>query len=338
MLLLKNHSLKNLNTFGVDIKAKFFAEVFSGEELIKLLSDETFKQEKKFVLGGGSNILFTKDFDGIIIKISIPRIKIIEENSDSVIIETGAGVIWDELVKYCVDKNYGGIENLTLIPGTVGAAPIQNIGAYGQELSDTLVSLSGVFIESGKNKIFNKEECKFSYRSSIFKEELKNKFIITAVRLRLSMNPKPNITYKNLDEYYSKKKISNPDIKDVSKAVAEIRRSRLPDPIKIGNAGSFFKNPVLNEDTFSKLKSEYPDVVNFPSEEGQVKISAGWLIEKCGWKGKRFGEVGTSPDHALVICNFGKANGAEIFEFTMRLKEEVTNMFGIKLEEEVNIL
>lgn len=338
MLLLKNHSLKNLNTFGVDVKAKLFAEVLSGEELIKILSNESLKRKKKFVLGGGSNILFTKDFEGIIIKISIPGKKVIEENYDSVIIEAGAGVIWDELVNYCVENNYGGIENLTLIPGTVGAAPIQNIGAYGQELADNLFSLTGVFIESGVRKIFDKSECNFSYRSSIFKEELKNKFIITSVRFKLSKNPKPNASYKTLKEYLSEKKISNPTINDISRAVAEIRRKRLPDPSKIGNAGSFFKNPILSEDTFSKLKSEYPDVISFPSEVEGVKISAGWLLESCGWKGKRIGEVGTSPDHALVVCNFGKASGAEILEFTKRLKEEVANKFGIKLEEEVNIL
>jgi len=338
MLLLKNHSLKNLNTFGVDVKAKLFAEVFSEEELIQLLSDETLKRENKFVLGGGSNILFTKDFEGIIIKISIPGIVVIDENSDSVIIEAGAGVIWDDLVNFCVDKNFGGIENLKLIPGTVGAAPIQNIGAYGQELADTFILLSGVLVESGERKTFSKNECNFSYRSSIFKKELKNKFIITSVRFKLSKNPKPNASYKTLKEYLSEKKILNPTIKDISNAVAEIRRGRLPDPTKIGNAGSFFKNPVLNEEMFIKLKSEYPEVVCFPSETGKIKISAGWLIEKCGWKGKRFGEVGTSPAHALVVCNFGKASGAEILEFTMRLKEEIANKFGIKLEEEVNIL
>jgi len=338
MLLLENHSLKNLNTFGVDVKAKLFAEVFAEEELIKLLVDENLQKEKKFILGGGSNILFTKDFEGILIKISIPGIKVIEENFDSAIVEAGAGVVWNNFVIFCVDNDIGGIENLALIPGTVGAAPIQNIGAYGQEQADTLISLTGIFIESGVIKTFNKSECKFSYRSSIFKEELKNKVIITSVCFKLSKNPKPNISYKNLNEHFSKKEISNPTIKDISNAVAEIRRSRLPDPANIGNTGSFFKNPVLSEETFNKLKSEYPEMVSFPSDEGFVKVSAGWLLEKCGWKGKRIGEVGTSPQHALIVCNFGKASGAEILEFTMRLKEEVANKFGIKLEEEVNIL
>ena len=338
MNLLRDHSLKNFNTFGVDVKTKFFTEVFSEEELIALIKDENLRKEKKYLLGGGSNILFTKNFDGIIIKVSIGGIKVIDENSDSVLIRAGAGIIWNDLVKFCVEKNFGGIENLTLIPGTVGAAPIQNIGAYGQELADIFESLSGAYIESGERKIFNKKECNFSYRSSIFKNELKNKFVITSVRLKLSKNPELNSSYKILEEFLSEKKITNPTIKDISSAVASIRRNRLPDPSKIGNAGSFFKNPVMRKKEYSKLKSEFPEIVSFPSEGDSVKLSAGWMIEKCGWKGKRVGEVGTSPDHALIVCNFGKASGAEILEFTMRLKEEVANKFGIKLEEEVNIL
>lgn len=338
MLVLKDHSLKNLNTFGVNVKAKLFAEVFSEDELVELLSDEKLKSEKKYILGGGSNILFTKDFDGMIIKVSISVINVIEENNESVLIEAGAGVIWDELVKYCVEKTFGGIENLTLIPGTVGAAPLQNIGAYGQELSDTLVSVSGVFIESGENRIFNKEECKFSYRSSIFKEELKNKFIITSIRLKLSKIEKPITYYKTLRDYLIKNKISNPTIRDISKAVKEIRRQRLPDPTKIGNAGSFFKNPEVSQETYNNLKSEFADIISFPTDSEKIKVSAGWLIEKCGWKGKRVGDVGTSPDHALVVCNLGNAAGADILEFAMGIKEEVSNKFGITLEEEVNIL
>lgn len=337
MQLLQNHSLQKLNTFGVDVKAKLFVEVFSEDELREILFDIKYKSERKLILGGGSNILFTKDFNGLIIKLSIINIDIIEENSDSVVIEAGAGVIWDELVNYCVERNLGGIENLSLIPGTVGAAPIQNIGAYGQELADSFISLNGVFIDSAEIKAFNKNECRFSYRTSIFKEELKNSFVVTCVRLNLDKNPKPNLTYKALSDYLSKTKIINPTIKEVSSAITEIRKSKLPDPKKIGNAGSFFKNPVVSEDSFRKLKAEYSDIISFPSETGKIKISAGWLIEKCGWKGKRVGNVGTSPDHALVICNYGNATGSEILEFAMRIKEEVAGKFGVKLEEEVNI-
>ena len=338
MLLRKNHSLKNLNTFGVDVRTKLFAEVFSEDELIDLLTDEKVNRERNLILGGGSNILFTKDFDGLVIKYSKAEIDVTENNSESVFVEADAGLIWDDLVKFCVERNYGGIENLTLIPGTVGAAPIQNIGAYGQELADSFDSLKGVFIKSGEKKSFEKSECRFSYRSSIFKTELRNEFVITSVRLKLSKNPRPNTNYKALSDYLSKKEIINPSIKDINNTVSEIRRSKLPDPVKVGNAGSFFKNPVVSEDLFQKIKSEFSDIVSFPSVSRKIKISAGWLIEKSGWKGKRVGDVGTSPDHALVICNFGNATGAEIMEFAMRIKEVVSNKFGIILEEEVNIL
>jgi UDP-N-acetylmuramate dehydrogenase len=337
-LLLHNHSLKNYNTFGVDVKSKLFAEVKSENDLLKIISDKNLKEEKKIILGGGSNILFTKNFDGLILKISIAGIKIIEEDENNSLIEAGAGVVWDDLVSFCVQRNYGGIENLTLIPGTVGAAPIQNIGAYGHELADTFVSLNGIFLENLEQKTFNKDQCGFSYRSSVFKEKLKNNFIVSSIRLLLSKKAKPNISYKSLQEYISKNSIKNPTLKDISEAVASIRRSKLPEPKLIGNAGSFFKNPVLINDEFNKIKSKYPDVVNFPSDGEKTKISAGWLIEECGWKGKRVGDVGTYPDHALVICNFGNASGAEILEFAMQIKEDVQDKFKITLQEEVNIL
>lgn len=336
-MLIQNYSLKNLNTLAVDVNTKFFTEIFSVDELQHYFLDNSIKQEKKLILGGGSNILFTKDFEGLIIKISIPGINVIDENSDSVLVEAGAGVIWDDLVKFCVEKNYGGIENLTLIPGTVGAAPVQNIGAYGQELTDTFYSLEGFYIDGREKKTFKKGECGFSYRSSIFKEKLKNEFIITTIKLKLTKNPKLNNSYKSLIEYLERTGVETHAIIDIRKAVAEIRKSKLPDPIKIGNAGSFFKNPEIDFEYLEVLKSQYPDLKSFPYKSDKLKISAGWLIEKCGWKGKRAGDVGTAPDHALVICNFGKATGAEILEFAMRIKEEVANKFGITLKEEVNI-
>ena len=337
-MLLHNHSLKNHNTFGVDVKSKLFVDINSENDLLKIFSDKNLKEEKKIILGGGSNILFTKDFEGLVIKISISGIDVVEENNDDVLIETGSGVIWDDLVKFCVRNNFGGIENLTLIPGTVGAAPIQNIGAYGQELSNTFVSLHGFFIGDFEQKEFSKEECNFSYRSSIFKEKYKNEFIINSIRLSLSKNLKANLSYKSLQDYLSKNGIQNPTLNEVSQAVAAIRTSKLPDPKTIGNAGSFFKNPVIRNDFFNKIKSEYQDVISFTATGETTKISAGWLIEKCGWKGKRLGDVGTYPEHALVICNYGNASGAEILEFAMRIKEEVQAKFGIALEEEVNII
>jgi UDP-N-acetylmuramate dehydrogenase len=338
MKLIENYSLKNLNTFGIEAHTKYFAEIFSEEELVELLSDDKCRRERKIVLGGGSNILFTKNFNGIVIKNSITGINVLKENEDSVLIEIGAGVIWNDLVNFCVQRNFGGIENLTLIPGTVGAAPIQNIGAYGKELADIFYSLNGFYFENCEKKTFSNSDCKFSYRSSIFKENLKDKFIITSIKLKLNKKFKLNTSYKTLNEYLEKAGIKNPSIRNISDAVAEIRRSKLPDPSKLGNAGSFFKNPEVNYETLEKMKSVYPDIKSFPSESGKVKLSAGWLIEICGWKGKRVGDVGTSPDHALVICNFGNATGGEILEFAMRVKEEVANKFGITLQEEVNIL
>ena len=338
MKLLNDHSLQDLNTFKIDVKAKYFAEIFSVQELLELLADNNFKNEKQFVLGGGSNILLTKNFNGLVIKNSIPGIKVIEENTVSVLIEAGAGVNWDDLVQFCVDKNYGGIENLSLIPGTVGAAPIQNIGAYGQELSDTFQSLESVSLNSSEINTFNKYDCGFAYRRSIFKEELKSKLIITSVKLKLHQNPVVKTDYGKIKQFLEKAKIIEPTIADVRKTIIQIRKIKLPDPLVIGNAGSFFKNPIVDKKRFEIIKAEHNDVIAFKLVDNSVKVAAGWLIEKCGWKGKRVGSVGTYPKHSLVIVNHHDATGAEVLEFAMRIKEEVESKFGILLEEEVNII
>lgn len=338
MKILNDHSLQDLNTFKINVKAKFFAEIFSVEKSQELLADKNLEKEKKFVLGGGSNILFTKNFNGLVIKNSISGIKVIEDNIDSVLIEAGAGVNWDDLVKFCVDKNYGGIENLSFIPGTVGAAPIQNIGAYGQELTETFQSLEAVSISSLKFKTFVKDECKFAYRYSIFKEELKNQFIITSIKLKLKKNPLVKSDYGDIRTSLEKSKIIEPTIADVRKTIIQIRKDKLPDQLVIGNAGSFFKNPIVDNKRFEIIKVENNDVVAFKVDENSVKIAAGWLIEKCGWKGKRVGNVGTYLKHSLIIVNHDDATGAEVLEFAMRIKEEVESKFGIILEEEVNII
>jgi len=338
MKVLNDHSLQNLNTFKIDVKAKYFAEIFSVQELPELLADNYLVKEKKFVLGGGSNILFTKNFNGLVIKNSIPGIKVIEENSDSVVVEAGAGVNWDDLVKYCVNKNFGGLENLSFIPGTAGAAPIQNIGAYGQELSETFQSLESVSISSLKPKTFVKDECKFAYRSSIFKEELKNEFIITSIKLKLRKNPVVKSDYGDIKQFLNEEKISSPTLSDIRKVIIKIRKNKLPDPLVIGNAGSFFKNPIVDKKRFEVIKSGYNDVVAFKVDDNSVKIAAGWLIEKSGWKGKRVGSVGTFLRHSLIIINHDDATGSEVLEFAMRIKEEVESKFGIILEEEVNII
>ena len=338
MKLSKNYSLKTLNSFGVDIKAKIYADVFSVDELKEVMLANELSNLKKLILGGGSNILFVKNFDGIVIKNSIPGIKIISEDDKNMIVESGAGVVWDELVQYCVDRNYGGIENLSLIPGSVGAAPIQNIGAYGQELTNTLFELNGIFIDTGEEKIFNNSECKFSYRSSIFKNEFKNKFIITSVKLKLDKNSQVNLTYDPVKEGVEKRHIKNPTIKNIREIVIDIRKNKLPDPNEIGNAGSFFKNPVITKKKYKVLKKVYSDLNYFPVDRNNVKVSAARLIEICEWKGKRIGNVGTYNKQPLVIVNYGDATGEEIYAMAMKIKDEIKKRFDITLENEVNVL
>ena len=338
MLIHQDYSLKRLHTFGIDVKAKLFAEIFSDEDLFEIISDKKLMAEPKFILGGGSNILFTKNFDGLVIKVSLPGIKKVGENEKSVLIEAGAGVVWDKLVTFCVSNNFGGIENLTLIPGSVGAAPIQNIGAYGQELSDTIESLKGIFIEDGTVKSFSKSDCNFSYRNSIFKKELKNKFIITSLRLKLNKNPIVNLTYKKVEDEIQNLKISNPTITDLSKLVAKIRKSKLPHPDEIGNAGSFFKNPVVHYQKYLELVESHPGIISYDVDKNFKKIAAGWLIENCGWKGRRVGNVGTHQKHALIIVNYGDATGDEVLDFSIRIIQAVELKFGIRLENEVNII
>ena len=338
MKVVKNIPLKNLNTFGVDVKSKYFVEVYSEEELKQVLNSEEYSNQQKLILGSGSNILFTKDFDGLLIKNSIPGIKLLDEDSNKVIVEAGAGVIWDELVQYCVSNNYGGIENLSYIPGTVGAAPVQNIGAYGQELEETFYELRGNYIDTCETKKFDKSMCEFSYRNSIFKNELKNKFVITSVRLKLNRNPDVNLSYNPVKKEVEKRNIKHPTIKDIREIVIDIRKSKLPDPVEIGNAGSYFKNPIIKKAKYKLLKKKYPDVKHFFIDEHNVKIPAAWLIEKCGWKGKRIGDAGTHKMQPLVIVNYGNASGKEIYEISAMIKNDVNASFDITLENEVNIL
>ena len=338
MIIKENFSLKQNNTFGIDVKAKYFVEVSSNNELKELLSLENYKSIPKFVLGGGSNILFTKDFEGLVIKISSNEIEIVEEDKESVFVKATAGVNWHDLVLYCIKRNYGGIENLSLIPGKVGAAPIQNIGAYGQELKDVFYSLNGIFIDNLREKTFYNDECRFAYRNSIFKKELKSKFIITDVTLRLSKHPAVNITYGTVEEELKKKNLDAITIKDVSEVVCDIRKNKLPDPAKIGNAGSFFKNPEISKQKFNELKINFPGIIGYNTADDMIKVPAGWLVEKAGLKGKRIGNTGTHPKQALVIVNYGNATGREILDFKDYVKKTILEKFGIELEEEVNIV
>jgi UDP-N-acetylmuramate dehydrogenase len=338
MEIAENFSLKNFNTFGIDAKAKAFVEINSEDEILELLSARELKGYRKFVLGGGSNVLLTKDYDGLVIKNSIQGIEILKEDGQSAVIEAGAGENWNDLVIYCVERNFGGIENLTLIPGKVGAAPIQNIGAYGEDLSESFISLEGIDIDSASRRIFTKDECEFGYRKSVFKNALKNKIIITKVVLRLSKNPVVKTEYGNVKIELEKTGKSEFTIKDLSEVITKIRREKLPDPAVIGNAGSFFKNPSVDSKEFDLLKENYPDLKGYPADNSKIKIPAAWLIEKAGWKGKRKGNTGTHIKHSLVLVNYGNATGEEVLHFAKEIKKSIYETFGIILEEEVNII
>ena len=323
---------------GIDAITRFFIEVHSVEGLKKALEFAEEKSVPILVLGGGSNVLFVKDYDGLVILNRIAGVETVREDENEIMLKCGAGENWHQLVLSCVEKGYGGLENLSLIPGTVGAAPIQNIGAYGVELVDVFESLEAFDIEERKAKTFTKKECAFGYRDSIFKRELKGKVIITSVALKLSKKPELNFSYSSLKEKLEEKGITNPTIKDISEAVIEVRQSKLPDPAEIGNTGSFFKNPVISVYQFDELKSSYPELPGYPVSERQVKVPAGWLIEQTGWKGKRVGEAGVHDKQALVLVNYGKATGEEIWALANQIIESVQKQFDIRLTAEVNIL
>ncbi|GAB4295108.1 MAG: UDP-N-acetylmuramate dehydrogenase [Ignavibacteriaceae bacterium] len=337
MVINKNISLKKYNTFGVNQIAKYFAEINSEDQLEYFLKSEFSEFPCILLLGGGSNILFTTDYQGLVLKIGIKGIKILKEDHSTIDISAGAGENWHDLVQYCVDRNYGGIENLALIPGSVGAAPVQNIGAYGQELKDSFLFLEGYNLKNRNRVKLYRQECQFVYRGSIFRNEMKNEFIITRVVLRLSKNPKPNISYPQIFSEFKNRKPDDISIKDVFSAVCKIRKRKLPDPGQIGNAGSFFKNPEVPESAFKNMKENYPDIPGFPAGDN-YKIPAAWLIDKCGLKGFRKGKVGTHITQPLVIVNYGNATGKEIHSFACFIKSQVKINFGIELEEEVNII
>lgn len=333
----ENISLKPYNTFSIPVSSHYFAEIFSSSALEELLKSELIKEQQLLILGGGSNLLFTKDFDGLVIKMSIPGISE-EVHGDEVIVTAGAGVVWNDFVNCCVQKGFAGVENLSLIPGTVGASPIQNIGAYGVELKDVFESCSAYEIATGKRRSFNHQDCRFGYRDSIFKNELKGQYIITEVSFRLSRVASINTQYGAIQEELVKRGIANPTIADVSAVVSHIRVSKLPDPSTIGNAGSFFKNPVIEEDAFQKIFEKFPELVHYPAGNGKVKLAAGWLIEQCGFKGKVVGQTGTWKNQALVLVNHGQASGQEVYSFSENIIDTVAARFGVRLEREVNIL
>lgn len=329
-------SLKEYNTFGVDVKAASFARIGSASDLNQL---RNLASRPLFVLGGGSNVLFTQDIDKCIVLNDVPGTEIISEDDKEVFVRIGAGVIWHDLVLWAVDRDLGGIENLALIPGRVGAAPIQNIGAYGVELVEVFDHLEAVDLETGDIVEFDSEACRFGYRNSIFKEEAKGKYCITQVYLRLHKPPyRINDTYGAIRDTLKAADITDPGIRDICNAVIEIRSAKLPDPAMLGNSGSFFKNPVIPLDHWEVLKQDYPNLVYYPAGEDGYKIPAGWLIEQCGWKGKRVGNVGCYAKQALVIVNYGGASGQEIYDHALRVQESVERAFGIRLVPEVSVM
>lgn len=338
-MLERNLSLKPYNTFGIDVTCASFVKIRTTESLCKYLADNDFQNPEQYlVLGGGSNILFTDRISKTVLYNQIKGLEIERSSGKETIVSAGGGEVWHDFVLWCLKNNLGGIENLSLIPGSVGAAPIQNIGAYGVELKDVFYKLEAIHLRTSERHTFFAEECKFAYRSSIFKAEYKGEFLITKLYLKLNnAQHHINTSYGAIQQRLQDSGILNPNIKDVSNAVIWIRQSKLPDPKILGNSGSFFKNPIIGSDSLNKLKIKFPDIQSFPVGENQCKLAAGWLIEKAGWKGKRVGETGCYKDQALVIVNYGNATGVEVSEHAQRVIASVYEKFGVSLEPEVNI-
>lgn len=331
----KNINLKEFTTFGIDANAEQFASFNSVPALVELLNQAN---EPLTILGGGSNLLLTKDIEGTVLKNEIYGIEIIEEDDSSVLVKVGAGEVWHEFVQYTIENNFFGLENLSLIPGSVGASPMQNIGAYGVEIKDCFEKLEALNISNRKVEIFTNKQCEFGYRESVFKRKLKGKYIITQVCFRLSKSASLNTSYGAIDDELAKNGILQPTIRDVSNAVISIRQSKLPNPRELGNAGSFFKNPVVSIDSYEKIKNQYPNVPAYPVNNSEVKIPAGWLIETAGWKGKRQGNCGVHTKQALVLVNYGGATGKEVFDLSKNIIDDIFQKFQVTLEREVNIL
>ncbi len=335
----ENRSLKPFNTFGIEATARYLTEAEEVLGLKKILVDEQFRAVPKLFLGGGSNVLFTKDYDGLVVLIKLKGIEKVKEDKTHQWIKAGAGVNWHQFVLYTIDQNLGGLENLSLIPGTVGAAPMQNIGAYGVEIKDTFDSLEALHLPTGELQTFTKADCRFGYRESIFKHALKGQYIITSVTFRLVRNPVTfNTSYGDIQKTLQERGINEPTLKAVSDAVIQIRQSKLPDPKEIGNAGSFFKNPIISQSHFSRLLTQHPDLPSYPAETGFVKIPAGWLIEQTGWKGVQVGNVGVHKRQALVLVNYGHGSGAEIQHLSETIQAAVKHKFDVDLQVEVNFV
>lgn len=335
-MIQENFNLRPYNTFGIEAFAKRFSAFTSISELKDLLSQRN--DDSLLFLGGGSNVLFTKNFDGLVLRNELTGIEIIDEDETHVIIKSGAGEVWHDFVLYCVEHDFGGIENLSLIPGSVGASPMQNIGAYGVEIKDVFVSLEALHIESGEIHSFDNPACEFGYRESVFKRKLKNQYVITSVTYKLTKEHSINSSYGAIESELEKTGISSPTIKDISNAVIAIRSSKLPNPAEIGNAGSFFKNPVVDQSVLEQIQRNYENVPNYPAPNGKIKLAAGWLIDQAGWKGRTFETYGVHKLQALVLVNYSDAQGSEIYDLSSKIISDISNKFGVKLEREVNIV
>lgn len=338
MVVQRRFPLKDHNSFGLDVRAKAFVRVRSLEDLLAAVDLAMGSYPKFAVLGGGSNVLFTGDFDGLVIQMGLKGVRIVRQDERSVWIEAAAGEDWAELVRLCVERGWWGLENLSCIPGTVGGAPVQNLGAYGAELKDVLYAVEGLDLRSGTLRVLAPEECEFGYRTSIFKEKLCQKFVVTSVSLQVSKEPKVRTQYEGLARELEGLPSERISARDVAEAVGRLRRAKLPDPKELGNAGSFFRNPEIPEADFEELRSRHPAMPGFPAGPGRIRVPAGWLIEQCGWKGRRMGNAGVYEKHALVIVNLGGATGKEILSLAHEVRASVLDRFGIRLEPEVRIL
>lgn len=336
-MLQKNVALQPFNTFGLDCSAKYYASIRQVNDLFPILKSPLFQECKDLlILGGGSNILLTRpSFNGFVLHMQTTGIHLIAENNSNVRVAVAAGEVWEDFVAYCVKKGWGGIENLSAIPGTVGAAPIQNIGAYGVEVKDSIAEIHAVELTTGNIKIFHPSECEFGYRQSIFKK-LRGRYIVTDVVFELTKHPSLHLSYGAILDELRYMKVNNPSVKEVSEAITHIRKAKLPDYTLLGNAGSFFTNPIVTSSKHQELKLHHPTLVSYPADDNHFKISAGWLIENAGWKGKKLGNVGMYEKQALILVNYGNATAEDVLSLCNRVTKDVENMFGIQLESEVN--
>ena len=336
MEVRENYSLKNYNTFGIDVKCRYFVESDTESEFLEFVSSYELKPEEIMVLGEGSNFLFTDDFDGTVFYPTMKGMEIVEENDEHVWVKVGAGEVWDDFVAWAVEQGYGGVENLSLIPGHVGAAPVQNVGAYGMEAGDTIERVEAIQIEKARKETISAADCRFAYRDSIFKGEWKNRYIVTYVVFRLTKVPEFRLNYGSVREELQK--LGEVSLKNIRRAIIQIRRAKLPDVKELPNAGSFFKNPVVSREQAGQLKERYPGLPVYPVDEDRVKLAAGWLIEQCGWKGKDLGKAGVYEKQALILVNRAGASGVEVARLANEVKKSVFMTFGVWIEPEVYVI